>query len=438
LLSLSTNTVCESSPQYARALSAKEHYLGPVPRKTKPSTAEAEALDMDVMSFHRATVELAGLTYYGSRAYISSYCARLSLAITEKRIDPICSATFVCYDESTFILRVKHFMGARQFDDLDRLHKVNRELRALANANPQGAQSEAARAAAANNQKSLCKITQSDAAVLFAFQCLVSKEIYIIQMPLIVPLQVSDHCTAETNLAFMQEQLYVRGLAELRAKFKHNFDLSCHDAGSANVKMELFAEDLSIFPRLSSDCEGHRVHTVQGKVYDVMNNTISNFIAFALAQTSAGAVDKLRNEIKIVLRSSVTHACAAPPKATDPRSVVRDALLDLCVDDPVRKFKLEVLITSATGEHDIIYYSPLKAVDVDLDKWADELSWLLLPRKTKLFRRQRWVSSLSSVKEGVLLANVFAVLERAGGRWINVLQGKTPGRMPTAPITWGY
>lgn len=222
--------MCESSPQYARALSVKEQYLGPVPRRVKPSCAEAADLDMDVKCLHRATVELAGLTYYGSRAYISSYCARLSLAITEKKIDPICSATFVCYDESTFILRVKHFMGGRQFDDLDRQHKVNREIRALANANPQGATSEAA--AVAKNAKGLCKITQSDAAVLFAFQCLVSKEIYIIQMPLIVPLQVSDHCTAETNLAFMQEQLYVRGLAELRAKFKHNFDLSCHDAGN--------------------------------------------------------------------------------------------------------------------------------------------------------------------------------------------------------------
>jgi hypothetical protein len=133
--------------------------------------------------------------------------------------------------------------------------------------------------------------------------------------------------------------------------------------------------------------------------------------------------------------TSATHVDAEPPSLDDCRTRRRDALLEACIPDTVkgltRMAKLKTLITSDIHDEEIVVYH---RGPFDLQKWASELSWELLPAKVKLFQRRRWMSSAGPLKECLLQDSCFKLLSRAVPLWIDKLSGKTS--KPAKQSSW--
>jgi len=422
--------------QAAEGRLVKEHFLGATARKVVPAMSEAASLGMERKVFQAVLLESAAIALYGSRAHLEMYCGFVRQAIADKVIEPLVSLTNINYDESSFVLRHADFAGRKTFIDLGSLRLLNKAMAKQIKDESMPAHLPLAmtgqRGAFNHSQgSSLCKVTQSEGSVLFAFRVNVTDEIHILHFPLLMPLQLSDRCTSETNVALITEQLFIRGLDELRFLFPYNVDLSCADSSAANEKGEAIMEATGLFPRLHARCEGHRAHSVQARAYEPITQSVSDFVAFILAQSPAGAVDQLRDAVIEILEFRCVHINGSPPNDSHPLSVRRDALIDLCVDvrDTARRYKLQTLLTSELDDRTPFWLVPQLTADVH--QWAVELGYALVPRKMKLFKRACWISSAGPLKEMCLLTNVFHLYEDAIPRWVEKLKGKTPGLLTT-------
>ena len=66
-------------------------------------------------------------------------------------------------------------------------------------------------------------------------------------------------------------------------------------------------------------------------------------------------------------------------------------------------------------------------------QWAQAVVSNLLPHTVKVFRRQRWLTSIRPVKETVLSCQVFELLPRSVDRWLAYLVSKAPPPFQLTP-----
>ena len=90
-----------------------------------------------------------------------------------------------------------------------------------------------------------------------------------------------------------------------------------------------------------------------------------------------------------------------------------------------RRLRLERALMGDLTRQQIDIFVPGSRDDpFDVEEWAEDLAWLLLPRGIELFPRQRWCNSVKTMSEYGLLGACHQLLERAGYLWIMALQGK--------------
>ena len=74
----------------------------------------------------------------------------------------------------------------------------------------------------------------------------------------------------------------------------------------------------------------------------------------------------------------------------------------------------DLLMGDSESERIDIYILGSGTKPFDIDKWAEKVAWLLLPRKIEVFPRQRWCNSLETIGPYTLLAACHNILVRAG------------------------
>jgi len=153
---------------------------------------------------------------------------------------------------------------------------------------------------------------------------------------------------------------------------------------------------------------------------------MSGLIAFALSQSPGGAYKSLRDCVVEVLETANVVE-ALPPGPQDPKAVKVRNLLDVLLPKGSKKAlrRKEVLLQNLHGDIDtddirVFSNTPLFSVE----KWAGATAAAILPHRTPLFQRRRWISSLRPVRETALLSAIHRIAQRAIPKWIAKVKDK--------------
>ena len=124
----------------------------------------------------------------------------------------------------------------------------------------------------------------------------------------------------------------IDGLADCEALFEHQLRISTTDRGAPNLRHEASARHNAAPTevRLHVACDVHKASTVTSAQHSVAPHSISNLVAFAIAQRPAGSLDLLRTCIAVFLQARlVIHSNVRPPDEATSTGQHRRLLMDL-------------------------------------------------------------------------------------------------------------
>lgn len=395
-----------ASPLVDKTLS---HVLGELPRGSVPLLAEAKLLEHHYQDVREDINLSAAALHFGSRLWIGSLLGHLIGAIDRKELALICTIMFGMYDETPLKMRVPT-------DDTKRHPE---QTPALAGAS-------APAAASLRSESSVCKIFQGSFSIAVVVKVGATGKHILMRIPLLAPLQMADHGTAESIRCMMQEQAWVPLLDILRERCTLNLDLRTLDQNSANNRAEdWLTRELPGLVRARLACEVHITSTIQRAAYAPMTRMISGMVAIALALRPAEAFGKLQKALRHVLENTVIFSAGMPLPFDDPCSRQRDALLDLLLPHPTdaqRKFTLRSNLNGDWSSKEIIYFS--SGAETDKTAWAKATSQALLPTRPQLWNRNRWMKSTKILRGFALLSNCHGLFSRVVPIWLLMLQNK--------------
>ena len=396
-----------------------EQCFGKDPRIAMGASAEGIALGMDRRLVPDRITDMAICAYVASRSMVGSILKWLSTRIDSGAIVPIACFRSSSYDETPMVVKLPDSSDPRvpMVGQCQELCKVAKQHA--------GDQIDGG-----NETKSTAKILQTDAALIVLFSAGAMGRLHAWHMPLVCPLQVLDHATADVMKHALEDSLRVALLTAVRRKFPLQVDIVTSDKNSANIKAEdAIGQDEPRTLRLRQPCNVHCLHTAAGFALSGVQGCISGAVAFALAQRPGGAVVTLRQEIKAVLVASAALINGPPPPDSHPHSVHRDAVLELFVppNEVQQKERLRFLLKGdLTSDRVPLYYANRVP---DVTSWAGQLAWALLPRATPLLNTSRWLLSVTPLRMCGLVAHVHNLLARAVPRWLARLKQKIPPPM---------
>ena len=191
-------------------------------------------------------------------------------------------------------------------------------------------------------------------------------------------------------------------------------------------------------------CAAHIAGTAQGKALNSVGGDVSGMISCSLYMCSGAQVQEFRQYIAVVLKERAAIFDCPPPGPSDPRSVYREHVLDLCipaVDDASlkRRLALSKNFTGDITQRRVEVHVPGGSAAIDFDEWASESANILLLAEIVAFPVN--AGSIRFLRFGNTLCYRFFIacwrrLEgdgweaAAGTRWsISLLIGRWPHRM---------
>lgn len=280
-----------------------EHFLGDLAKPTLSGIAEAAFLGRSRRWLPRDAEALAAAVFFGCRAVATSVISHVTEGIRSGRLRGIAVIRFCQYDETPLQFSTEHALRNRLAALGDATSCSNR---------PQ--------------KKQTCNVFQTDFRVVLLVCEKSSGKYLALTMPLACSLSCSDRAVAPAIRALTEEQSTVPLLRVAVGLFPYCIDLRTMDSAAANLAAEHGrAIDAADTLHLAQPCLVHALSIVQGRLYAPISPVISGLISFALAQRPGGATKVLRDAIAHILRQSVTHVHARPPRDSDPRIVYRDS-----------------------------------------------------------------------------------------------------------------
>jgi hypothetical protein len=152
-----------------------------------------------------------------------------------------------------------------------------------------------------------------------------------------------------------------------------------------------------------------------------MDQDISGAIAAALCMRPAGTPAKIRAAMREVIESRVyVYEGSCPPSDSSAEAVYRRRLLQVGIqpDAPQADHRRKVLDRLCNGDvrrEDMIEFYGTK---LDKKRFAKEVARALLPRRLKVFARNRWMLSASVLAELCLLLNFHGIFMAAMKIWL--------------------
>ena len=373
---------------------------------------QSASLGRSARTLKRQKHELAAATYFASRAFAFGVLSQVNLRILQEQLEPVACIQYTLWDETPLQMRSKTLQVGE--------HHCNPELLSYS--------PDAVQSSGGDLSRGVCKVVQTETELALVVRDKLSGVYTLLRVPLVCPLLIVDRTTGETILACQVEQTYVHSLDALVEKFPMRIDATTSDRAASNLKCEegLYRRHPDRL-RLNLPCAIHCCATAQGRAYAPVDTDISGIIAMALAMKPGGAVGQFRAAIRLVLESSVEFHDRPPLRPDDAKSLYREAVLDATIGSAIpgdisRRTALGQLLNGDWRSD---------AVDVcwsgrapNKTKWAELAAECLLPHPLEVFPRNRWLQSISSVKQVMLLANVHNVLARSVPVWMTMLKGE--------------
>lgn len=384
--------------------------VGLVPRGAAPVWAEARMLDLPRRRLP-AVMRRAGATiYWACRLAVSSLVSNLMSKVVAGVYEPICCVMHSKYDETPLPMRCPE----TPIPATERVRVLERQVLDPA---PR-CQYEPGRGSS--------KLYQAALRIAFAVRDVRDGRFLSVEVPLITPLLVADTNSADVLAHIMGKMSDIPMLEPLLESFKLRCRTANCDSAESNMKYQRFeaCQDLRALC-FTIRCRVHILSTIQGKAYLPCGWAISGLIALALAMQPSGAVFKLRRILEQHLRDNVVVFASEPPGPTDPRTVRRDALLQVCLGGPgsgkpreqKRRLVLETLCNGDWSAKAVQYYTLEPAPD--LEAWSQRVARALLPEALALFPRHRWLNTLRPLLDSALLSGCHQILEHIVPAWLS-------------------
>ncbi len=394
--------------------------MGPKPRRQQPLDAEAARLGLEHGDFKQRLKDTAAATVAGAPLAWSAWVLALMKKVDSKEVRAFAMWTTTLYDETPLTMNCREKLVSPS--------APNGSTDVLLAAPSQS------RRRISSTKDVLGKLVKQTAKIMqieFTVHALLidrsTGKAMVASCPVPVQLMHMDTCSGETTRAALKRTLMEIPLLEaVRAQFEITFDGSVSDRAATNRRAEraLAFYDYPTIPRLHPECHVHMLSGVQGKVFCVTSDAIAGTLAVALAMRAGGSVNRFRLQVQKALlgRVKVVPGGSAPlPDSEAMRH--RKAVLDLCLPGKVtgsvaiRRLTLERHLHSDWSSHDIFWYP---APGFDVLTWAEETAAALAPAGIPPFPRHRWVASLASLSEVMLLECCHGIFSEAAAAWLDV------------------
>lgn len=392
-----------------------ERCFGKAPRHATSTKVEAEAVGLQGTSqtwFKTQSMFLGACTYLCARQAWASTLSWLARTVDKGRLEPVMYFTSVMQDETPMTMASRTQATGAQVGG------------------------EGTHGTAAEREVQKTKVVQSDLMCGFLVRDTEKNahRLYLCELPIVL-FGCAD-VTGKTLKTCMDELLAFPLLQGVLHRFPLCVDMSGCDRASSNMLMDfLFKNDRPFTARLCGlGCRVHMAHTIQGRVFGILNPCVSGCINLALAEHPAGSTGLLRKAIKEVLKASANVYVGAQPPAADSPAILRrnhifDLVLGTSLSDRKRRAILEATLQSDPSEDRIDVYLPsVPEVDIPhrLDAWAEQVARALLPRRHPVFCRHRWVTGQGTLAGPALLACCHRLLTRSVPLWLRSMGKRVP------------
>ena len=260
------------------------------------------------------------------------------------------------------------------------------------------------------------KMHQSSWSLAFWFRDTDDKD-SLLEIPLVVPLQISDSGVADVVYACWEESMGLELLDDVSKAADAVYSHLSMYRDSSNIKAD--REWIQNHPEddhYRDGCYAHCTFTVAGAVFGTCSGLVSGVVSLDLS-TRAGALWKLFKRTHAdVLFESIEHVDADIPDLPGPCVDHLDAVLDAFIPNDARGMQRRRDIrwkVQCDIRLEVIYvYRKGGMSDKEKREYADNVSDLLIPRRIGSLRRQRWLTTTRPLKETSLLACFWNSLER--------------------------
>ena len=260
-------------------------------------------------------------------------------------------------------------------------------------------------------------------------------QFFLFNLRLTAPLQTVDHGTGEGLLAAVSETMELPMLGHMRDVAECHYEVQVGDGAAANSKAFRGRGDGDKMLYRTS-CFAHKVSTVTGRSYQVVDGLLSGVIALALSLAPGGAMDSLRTVIAEILQRSLVVHKVLPPLPHHAHAQRRDEFLKLLL--PATPLGLQRKVTLQTSMHgdldadEIVLCKIGGAAEEERKQWAKEVAVALLPHNIQTFSRTRWLNRVDSISDVALLAGTHNLLQRALPVWHRYMKGEKLSRIFSA------
>ena len=340
-------------------------------RAITSQSAEAEILDITIPRLARSYRSLACALVCGSLASESHLVKYLVNAVSNGFLEPFLLVWRVRYDETPMPSTCLHSDGP-------------------------------------SKASGIAKILQSEVEWLAVFRCDDGNPYGYFALRSGRPtwLQLLERCTGEVLKAA------VRDVASVPESFDIMFPRKVRqvttDAYSANIRAEsAVGRELSPagWVLLHLFCDVHKIHTVAGRMWKLVDGDISAVISLAISTNQLGDFSKFRSLLKAYIKEKLVVIKDSCPDEEANR--YRRGVLALFLDTEnrdlnitQRKLRAAALPLVANGDwrkHGIVehYFIPGTSPPLSIlpDVIAIVMCWCLLPVALKVFHRDRWAGA---------------------------------------------
>ena len=404
-------------------------------RTGTPLQVLAERAGMHITPFNRWTTRLAATTYFCSRLWVSSLLSHL---VEKQRQGVIVLQTILTYlmmDETPIRMRSYSYDSAYNFVDFPASkQKVDSTDSMLV-----PSETQIPPRPPRTDTADPCKIIQAKSTLSLSYTVVATDETVVLEIPLTIPLYHADHMDAEVTRICALMFTYSPLLDASQEHWKHRYHLCTEDRASSNIKSEavLALEDKAKgILRCTMDCDYHNLDTCQGYVCNLVPTTISGTINLSCTMAAGGSTAALRICMAQVLLDSVVVLMGPYPRGSD-ACKANNAFWDRCLPKTLSGYQRKHVLQRNLHSDltcDTIYLCTL-AENPDLQRWADETAKALLPCRTPLLQRHRWMQSEAPLTSTLLITYPHSLLHRATPAWLRKLRGQKP--LPNqGPSSW--